>query len=59
MLWSCRVVPAVGRQRPFTRAKYPRYPEGRWALRKMLWRLLEHEKKHYGTISLALKALEG
>jgi len=43
-----------GRQEPFTRRAYTRYPEEQWTLRKVLRRFLEHEREHLGTIKIVL-----
>jgi uncharacterized damage-inducible protein DinB len=43
-----------GRQGPFTRSAYTRYPEEQWTLRKVLRRFLEHEREHLGTIKTVL-----
>lgn len=48
-----------GRQGPFTRRAYTKYPDERWTLRKVLRRFLEHEREHLGTINRTLSALSG
>ncbi|MCX6648265.1 MAG: DinB family protein [Candidatus Bathyarchaeota archaeon] len=46
-----------GRQWPFTRRAYTKYPGEQWTLRKVLRRFLEHEREHLGTINRTLGAL--
>ena len=57
MMVAFEMVLGDGRQGPFTRRAYSKYPGERWTLRKVLRRFLEHEREHLGTINRTLGEL--